>query len=257
MAALLYAGKDSVLTGLVAVANHGMPVREIDRIDVLIPIERRRRSIDFVRVSRTCRMPEVYVDRELRFAAPVRAVADAARQVDDLGEIRQMVAWAVQMRKVRIGDLAAEIRSGLVAGSARVRRVLGEVADGVRSAAEGILRGLIRKARLPEPLYNPDLFIGKEFLARPDAWWPGAGVAVEVDSREWHLSPADWAATMARHSRMSAQGIVVLHYPPARLRDEPGAIAAEIRSALGNGRELPGIRTVPAGAGARRVTLVS
>jgi len=35
------------------------------------------------------------------------------------------------------------------------------------------------------------------FLAMPDAWWPAAGVAVEVDSREWHLSPADWERTCA------------------------------------------------------------
>ena len=33
---------------------------------------------------------------------------------------------------------------------------------------------------------------GETFLARPDAWWLKAGVVVEVDSREWHLSPEDW-----------------------------------------------------------------
>jgi hypothetical protein len=35
--------------------------------------------------------------------------------------------------------------------------VLEEVADGVRSAAEGDLRKLIKRSGLPEPLYNPDL----------------------------------------------------------------------------------------------------
>ena len=60
--------------------------------------------------------------------------------------------------------------------------MLTEVADGVRSTAEADLRTLIIQARLPTPLYNPDLYVGGKFLARPDAWWPDAGVAVEVDS---------------------------------------------------------------------------
>jgi len=82
----------------------------------------------------------------------------------------------------------------------------------------------------------------------PDAWWPEASVAVEVDSRQWHLSPADWERTMARHSRMSALGITVLHYPPNRLNAEPRSVAAEIRSALEIGRSRPQlpIRTEPA-----------
>ena len=66
-----------------------------------------------------------------------------------------------------------------------------------------------------------------------------AGVAVEVDSRQWHLSPADWERTMARHSRMSALGITVLHYPPSRLHAEPRLVVAEIRSALEIGRGRP------------------
>ena len=29
-----------------------------------------------------------------------------------------------------------------------------------------------------------------DFIASPDAWWSREGVAVEIDSREWHLNPA-------------------------------------------------------------------
>jgi hypothetical protein len=69
------------------------------------------------------------------------------------------------------------------------RSVLAEVADGIRSTAEGDLRDLIRAARLPMPLFNPSLYKGDTFLAKPDTWWPDAGVAAEVDSRAFHLSP--------------------------------------------------------------------
>jgi hypothetical protein len=120
-----------------------------------------------------------------------------------------------------------------------------EVAEGVRSTVEADLRKLIKRAGLPDPLYNPKLYAGEEFIAMPDAWWPEAGVAVEVDSRQWHLSPADWERTMARHSRMTALGITVLHYPPRRLHAEPRVIIAEMRSAVEIGRGRPRLQSGP------------
>ena len=39
------------------------------------------------------------------------------------------------------------------------RSVLAEVAEGIRSTAEGDLRDLIRAARLPTPLFNASLYI--------------------------------------------------------------------------------------------------
>jgi very-short-patch-repair endonuclease len=69
-----------------------------------------------------------------------------------------------------------------------------------------------------------------------------------MDSREWHLSPRDWERTLARDARMSAQGIIVLHFPPRRLSAEPRLVADEIRSALEAGRRRgrPDIRALPA-----------
>jgi hypothetical protein len=73
---------------------------------------------------------------------------------------------------------------------------------------------LVKRSGLPEPMYNPDLYTASGFLARPDSWWKDAGVAGEVDSREWHLSPEQWELALARHSRMTAHGIFVLHFTP-------------------------------------------
>lgn len=49
------------------------------------------------------------------------------------------------------GQIADELARGPVQGFARIRQVLAEVADGVRSAAEGELRSLIRRERLLVP----------------------------------------------------------------------------------------------------------
>ena len=58
MAALLYAGPGSLITGPVALLHHSIRSEpNLDLIDVLVPIERQRSSAGFARLHRTARMP--------------------------------------------------------------------------------------------------------------------------------------------------------------------------------------------------------
>ncbi len=123
--------------------------------------------------------------------------------------------------------------------------MLDEVAEGIRSVTEAEFRDLIKRARLPRPMFNPGLFTADgSFIARPDAWWPSEGVAAEIDSREWHLSPADWERTMRRHARMSTHGILVLHFSPRQIRTDPARAIATIRDTLAAGAARPELRIV-------------
>ncbi|HVB46171.1 MAG TPA: hypothetical protein VNF47_26160 [Streptosporangiaceae bacterium] len=240
MAAVLYSGRGSVITGPAALVRQGvrLPISEI--VDVLIPATVKRQSASFVRVHRTCRIPEEVVRIDgLRWAPVARAVADSARDQAELRAVRALVAAVVQQGKCTVSQLATELRSGPSQGSAALRAAIQEVTAGVHSVAEADLRKLIMSNGLPDPMYNPTLYTGATFLARPDAWWPEAGVACEVDSREWHISPVQWDRTLARHARMSAHGIIVLHLTPRRIRSESRAVVAEIKSALENGRKRP------------------
>lgn len=248
VAAVLYVGRGCVITGLAALARQGVRVPLSEIVDVLIPHRAKRQSVGFVRVHRTISMPDKPVlIGGLRWAPVARAVTDAARGQIDPREVRAFVAYAVQQNKCSVRQLAAELRRGSRQGSDALRVALAEVADGVRSVAEGDLRKLIKIGGLPEPMYNPFLYAGSEFVARPDAWWPDAGVACEVDSREWHLSPDGWERTLARHTRMSSHGIIALHVSPRRIRAESAAVVAELRSVLDKGRQRPPlpIRAVP------------
>jgi hypothetical protein len=230
--------------------GRGEPGWQAGQVDVLVRPPGLRRDTGFVRLHVTkANLTAVTTDGPLRYAPPARAVVDAVRQLHDLADIRAVVAACVQRGKAPVWLLAEELARAPIQGSAGFRQVLAEVAEGVRSTTEGELLAWIRRARLPVPLLNPRLYIGSEFLAIPDAYWPGAGVAAEVESREWHLSPEDWEQTMARHSRMSALGIIVLHYPPSRIRKAGREVAAEIRAALASagGREIRGVRVVPSG----------
>ena len=248
IAAALYAGPACVLTGLAALRQQGVRVPSTDLIDVLIPASMKRLSLSFVRVHRTTRMPDqAFVLDGVRWALAARAVADAARGEFDVREVRAVAADAVQGGKCTISQLAEEMRAGPSRESGRLKVVLEEVADGVRSAAEGDLRQLIKRSGLPEPMYNPDLYAGSMFLARPDLWWKDAGVAGELDSREWHLSPEQWEKTMARRSLMGAHGIIVVHFTPRQTRTETRRIVAELNSTIEVGRQRPPlkIRTEP------------
>jgi hypothetical protein len=247
-AALLYAGRGSVITGLAAIRHYGIrgPVTEF--VDVLVPASRRRRDADFVRLHRTTRMPgRSQQVGPVRYALLARAVADAVRGLDDLREVRAVVADAVQRGRCPVRDLAAELKAGPDIGSALFREALADVADGIRSAAEGDLKDLLARSGLPMPLFNAKVFAGEEFIAMPDGWWPKFGLALEVDSTEWHLSPEDHANTLTRGRRMAVHQINVLRVTPGQIRAEPAQLVAEIRAALKGARGRPrlNLRTVP------------
>jgi very-short-patch-repair endonuclease len=247
IAAVLYAGPASLVTGPAALRNYGIRGPGTAIVDLLVPAERQRASRQFVVIHRTTRMPRQWVSEgPLRFALAARAVADAVRDIDKLADARAVVGSAVQKSRCTILQLADELAAGPIRGSAQLRAVLAEVADGVRSAAEGDFHALVRMSSLPKPMFNARLFLDGVLLGVVDAWWLEAGVAVEIDSREWHFEPAAWEATMRRHARLTAAGIFVIHVSPLQIRNEPGRIVRDIDAALRRGRPPAGIVTLPA-----------
>jgi len=249
VAAVLYGGPDCMITGPAALSRQGVRIPFSEIVDLLIPHDTRRQSIGFIRMHRTRRMPDPPVlIGGLRWAPPARAIADAARILTEPRTVLAVVADAVQRRTCTVPQLADELRAGSGRGSAAMLRgALEQVADGIRSAAEADLRKLVELSGLPAPMYNARLFVGSQFLAMPDAWWPDAGVAAQVDSREYHLSPQVWDNDLARHAAMSAHGIIVVHLTPRRIRYESAAVAAQLRSTYEKGCERPplAIRAVP------------
>lgn len=241
MAALLHAGPGSVLTGMTALRALGITAAEPETFDVLVPASRRPANIAFVTIHRTARMPEGVTRQGRRlYALAPRALADAARGMASLREVRALIADAIQRGVCPLGALDYELSAGGRQHSALLRQVLGEARDGIRSVSGGEFRDLIKRAGLPTPIFNPRLRTADgAFIARPDAWWADAGVAAEVDSREWHLKPADWEETMRRHDAMVRHGILLLHFSPAQIRQEPATAAETIADTLSAGSARP------------------
>jgi hypothetical protein len=245
MAAMLHAGRGSVITGPAALQQHRIRGPAADLIDVLIPASRRRQNAAFVRLHRTTRMPKrIWRFGPLYYALPARAVADTVRDLTSLRDVRAMVADAVQRSACTVPDLSAELDHGQSVGSKLFREALADVADGIRSTAEGDLKDLLAKSGLPAPLFNASIYGGDgTFIARPDAWWPERGVAVEVDSHEWHLSPHDHTRTLERQRRMGKHGIVVRPFTPREIRTQPADVINTIRHALETGRPPQNVQT--------------
>jgi hypothetical protein len=232
-----------VLTGPAALRLLGITTAQPAQFDVLVPVRQRPRNAAFVAIHRTSRMPKRIIREGLRsYALPARALADTARTMTELREVRALIADAIQRGTCPLAMLIEELDEGGRQHSGLLRQVLAEAGQGVRSVVEGEFRDLIRRARLPMPMFNPALYSADGvFIAVPDAWWPQAGVAAEVDSREWHLKPADWELTMRRHDTMISHGILPLHFSPGQIRRDPGGVAATIADALLVGAARPAL----------------
>jgi hypothetical protein len=241
-----------VITGATAVRRHNLRCAGLNEIDVLVPMDVRVKSIEFVRLIRTSRMPEdFYSTGEIRFAALERAIGDAVRRMRRLSDVRAVVAEAVQRGRCDLASLAAELNEGPSAGSRFYRTALAEISDGIRSAAEADLKNLIDRSDLDKPMYNPELYAEDgTFLGIPDAWWQRAGVAAEVDSREYHISPEDQERTRKRHNRMEACGINTLHFSPRALKQESATVLTDLRGSIESGNRRPPlpIKAIPAQA---------
>jgi hypothetical protein len=252
MAAMLYGGHGSVVTGVSALHIHSIRVDAADMIDVLVPVSCQRRDAGFVRLHRTERMPaRIWKQLGVEYALPPRAVGDTVRWMTNLRDVRGVVSDAVQRGRCKLWQLADELNEGPRNGSALFRRALEEVIGGSRSAAEADLRALIIKAGLPLPLFNAEIYDGDTFIARPDGWYPELGIAIEVDSKEWHLRGNDYKQTVQRGNRMETYLINVLRFLPSDLRYEQARVIAEIKNAVerANGRPILNLRTVPADSG--------
>jgi len=207
---------------------------------VLIPASRQVGSREFVVVRRTIRMPKHVMRAGVPLAPLARCLVDAAARLSSLDEVRAMFADAVQRRLCTVAALAAELGERRRPGTALARAVLVELLDGVRSAAEAWARALVRRTDLPAPEWNvavhrPD----GQLIAVVDGYWREVGLAWEIDSRGFHLDPVAHARGAARQSELAANGVLVMHTVPARVRSRPQSVIDELRRTYAQAARRP------------------
>lgn len=233
VAALLHGGPSAVVTGTEAARRHGLRhVPDDEAVHLLLPHKSRVRSSGFALVERTIHMPHRVMRDDIPLAPVDRAVLDAVRRWRATDPVRALLTEAVQRGKCRPPDLVAELDSGSRRGTALPRRVLEEVCAGARSVAEAHAMPVWHRADLPKATWNQPVHgADGQFIAVPDAWCDEVALAWEIDSFEWHSDAKGYARTVARNTRYTAAGIVVVQTLPSRLRDDPAGVISDLRAA--------------------------
>jgi very-short-patch-repair endonuclease len=115
-------------------------------------------------------------------------------------------------------------------GTKALRAVLAAVdpqAHRTRSDLEADFLGLCRRFKLPTPVANAEIE-GYEV----DMHFPGTNLIVELDSYEYHRTPAEFAADRRKDAHLKTCGYEVLRVADSWLNSDPAAVAATIRKLL-------------------------
>ncbi|RZL73608.1 MAG: hypothetical protein EOP32_36545 [Rhodococcus sp. (in: high G+C Gram-positive bacteria)] len=247
LAALIFCGRNSVVTGRSALRCHGFGSYSGD-VDVLVEVDRRVQSTGFVKVERTSRMPDADVRGSVACAPLPRALLDAARRCTTVDATRAMIAEVVQRGAVTADQLVVELEAGSGRGSAIPRIVLREMAANVHSVPKAHVRRLWMSSELPEMVFNRKIVdAAGQFIAMPDGWIDEVAFAWDIDSLDWHLAPKQYKHTVERRTRMQNAGIIVLPTLPSGVRDIPERVIADLQAhfALAASRPRPNVRMLP------------
>lgn len=256
LAAVLYAaapdkdplsGETAALTGGAALALLGVREAPHTPADVLVRAPRRLTAASGVRPLTTSRWPPTMMVSGVPSTRPVRAAADFAAREEQPDRIRSVLAHVVQAGWCHPHDLHAELGAARLLARPSVRAAAAELIAGTRSLAEARARDALATTDIPTPLWNARLYgPSGAFLASPDAYWPDEGVALEVDSAEYHYTRDAWHATLRRRLRLESHGILVVSATPSILRDTPADVLAALRTLLAVARRPtpPRVRAV-------------
>jgi hypothetical protein len=216
-AALKAAGRDAILTGVDALKLHGMSGARLQSpIHILMPAGRRQpRLVDGVFFDRTHQLPEALLVHGFPVTSLPRATVDTVRRTKVSKHVEDLLAETIYKGKVTPATLRDELDRVGGNGLTLPRRKLAEIDDKVRSLARGWAKRLVRQAGLPMPEWRvPITSPNGAHVATTDAWWDEVGLAWEVDSYAFDLSPADATAALTRAARLTASGVLVVHTSP-------------------------------------------
>jgi very-short-patch-repair endonuclease len=165
-----------------------------------------------------------------------RTLVDLGAVVDD-DTLEQALESALRdgrtsLRQVRrrLEALSRRGRPGL----ARVRRVLDRRLEGGPSDSELETRvvQLLRRARLPRPVRQHEVWLGGRVVARADLAYPGQRLLIELDGWSGHGTKRAFRADRRRQNSLVLAGWTLLRFTWADVIESPAAVVAAVHGAL-------------------------
>lgn len=235
---MILGGRDAALSGWDAARLLGLGTTwpPDQRVLVLAPHGHRNRVVGGLHLRPSARRLSTSVIAEsdellagVRIASTARAVADTALLYEKLPHVRAMVTTAIQRNLCTAEELAVELSGGPRQRSALLRRAISDLFADVHSVAEAEAVELLRNIGITGFQANAAI-IGTtgQVLYCADLLWPELRAIVEIDSREFHFTEAEWKQTMERHNALTDLGYAVKHYPPSVIRSRGVGWAWEV-----------------------------
>jgi very-short-patch-repair endonuclease/predicted transcriptional regulator of viral defense system len=227
--AVLSLGDGAVLSHRSAAAIWGLAEPDPQLIDVTVAgaSPRQRAGVRLHRV-RKLGPRDTATHRNLRVTSPARTLIDFAAQAS-LTELGDAFGEARARRLLTDAALTGALRRAPRnhPGAATVRATLREGGTYDRSKAERLMRGLCRRAQLPQPLVN--VMLHGHLV---DFLWPDRRLIVEVDGFGTHGGRRAFESDRRRDQVHAAAGYVVVRVTWEQLQCEPLAVLARIAQAL-------------------------
>ncbi|HSF97084.1 MAG TPA: hypothetical protein VLA55_00215 [Ornithinibacter sp.] len=251
IAALLWAGSGSVLSGATAARLHGVTSADpLARVHLLLPAPLSSRTSGFAEVRRTLlHDPGTVVRGPLRLSSPARAAVDAARAARAQDARSAILIETVQRGIATLDDLSEWVHRLRPRDAAPLHAPLAEAASGAWSVPESELLDLVAgSVVLPVAWANPMLTQPSgAALTTPDVWFDDVAMAVMVHSHRYHSQGDQWDDTVDKDGDLVAAGVVVAGITPRRLRERPDAVIARLERAYlaSRARPRPDVRAVP------------
>ena len=230
IAATLYAGPRAAVSHASAAELWGV-ISGRDRVVVTVPNGQHPPSTPEVWVRQSSRPFRMHWVRGLPVTPPARSVLDAALDLRRLRDVETVLGRALQIRRVTVDELVAELQVAPSGGSLLPRQAMAGLAAGSHAASESELWRLLGAAGIPLPELNAPV-ITASGVKWVDGLWRDLAKGVEVDGQAFHLGPLAWQADLRRQNAIQSTGIVLLRISAGRLWAEPSAVVAEIRAFL-------------------------
>jgi very-short-patch-repair endonuclease len=229
-AAILVHGASALLSHGTAAQLHGLPWREDGVVHVTLVGRPRRAAHAGIALHRTATL-----HRDERRRVDRLPVTSVARTVIDLSPRleprRRELLVDRALKKTSLTKLIEALdRHPRRPGTPALRALLDPTRPSTDtwSRQEEHLRELIRRAGLPQPESNVELYNGYF----PDLLWRDQRVIVEYDSEEFHLGRVAFHDDRTRHNRLEADGYRVLHVTRRHLAERPEEVLVWIARAL-------------------------
>lgn len=233
MAAVLAAGEGTVLSHRSAARLWLLLPPAAEWIDVTCPLGHRVRRKGIVSHQLEIRGDECLVEGGIPVTAPFRTIFDLAAVA---GERELERAW----HEATVRELKAKVSLPMLLerypgrrGTRRLRALLEstEPETITRNDFEEAFLALVDTYGLPRPRMNADLALRGRFF-EIDCLWERERVALELDSRGVHGTPKKFESDRQRDRILVAEGWRTMRVTWRQLRDEPEAIARDLRLAL-------------------------